>query len=63
MINVSKQDDQGVKCTLTACRVWEIEETPPTRFLHYALWVVNAHLFVEYHSAGFVPKWLFDMMM
>ena len=29
----------------------------------YPLWVVNADLFVEYNSAGFVPKWLSDMMM
>ena len=65
VINVSKQDDQGNKCTLTACRIEDIEETPPARFrdLRYLLWVVNADLFVEYDSAGFVPKWLFDMMM
>ena len=65
MINVSKQDDQGTKCSLTACRIEDMEETPPARFrdLQYPLWVVNADLFVEYNSAGFVPKWLFDMMM
>ena len=65
MINVSKQDDQGNKCTLTACCSGYIEETPSARFwgLQYPLWVVNADLFVEYDSAGFVPKWLFDVMM
>ena len=64
-MNVSKQDDQGNKCTLTACRIEDIEETPPARFrdLQYPLWVINADLFVEYDSAGFVPKWLFDVMM
>ena len=65
VINVSKQDEQGNKCTLTACRIDDIEETPPARFrdLQYLLWVVNADFFVEYDSAGFVPKWLFDVMM
>ena len=65
VIHVSKQDDQGNKCTLTACRIEDIEETPPAHFrdLQYPLWVVNADLFVEYDSAGFVPKWLFDVMM
>ena len=65
MINVSKQDDQGNKCTFKACRIEDIEETPPARYqdLQYPLWVVNADLFVEYDSAGFVPKWLFDVMM
>ena len=65
MINVSTQDDQGNKCTLTACRMQDIEEKPPARFreLQYPLWVANADLFVEYHSAGFVPKWLFHVMM
>ena len=32
VINVSKQDDQGNKCTLTACCIEDIEETPPARF-------------------------------
>ena len=65
MINVSKQDDQGNKCTLTACRIEDIEETPLARFRdwQYSLLVVNADLFVEYDSAGFVPKWLFDVVM
>ena len=65
MINVSKQDDQGNKCTFTACRIEDIEETPPARFrdVQYPLWVVNADLFVEYDSARFVPKWLLDVMM
>ena len=65
VINVSKQDDQGNKCTLTACCIADIEETPAARFrdLQYPLWVVNADLFVEYDSAGFFPKWLFDEMM
>ena len=65
VINVSKQDDQGTKCTLTACRIEDIEGTPSARFrdLQYPLWVVNAELFVEYDSAGFVPKWLLDVMM
>ena len=65
VINFSKQDDQGAKCSLTACPIADIEETPPARFpdLQYPLWVVNTQLFVEYDSAGFVPKWLFDVMM
>ena len=65
MINVSKQDNQGAKCSLTACRIGNIEETPPacSRDLQYPLWVVNANLFVEYDSAGFVPQWVFDVMM
>ena len=65
MNNVSKQDEQGSKFTLTAYRIEDIEETPPARFrdLQYPLWVINADLFVEYDSAGFVPKWLFDVMM
>ena len=25
--------------------------------------MINADLFVEYDTAGFVPKWLFDVMM
>ena len=65
MINVSKQDEQGSKFSLTACRIQDIEETPPARFrdLQYPLWVINADLFVEYDTAGFVPNWLFDVMM
>ena len=65
MINVSKQDEQGSKFSLTACGIEDIEETPPTRFrdLQYPLGVINADLFVEYDTAGFVPKWLFDVMM
>ena len=65
VINVSKQDEQGTKYSLTACRVGDIEETPPAHFrdLQYPLWVVNVNLFVEYNSAGFVLKWLFDMIM
>ena len=65
VINVSKQDEQGSKFALTACRIGDIEETPPARFrdLQYPLWVINAEPFVEYDSAGFVPKWLFDVMM
>ena len=65
VINVSKQDEQGSKFSLTACRIEDIEETPPARFrdLQYPLWVINADLFVEYDTAGFVPKWLFDVMM
>ena len=65
MINVSKQDDQGNMCILSAYRIEDIEETPPARFwdLQYPMWVVNADLFVEYDSAGFVPKLLFDVMM
>ena len=64
-INVSKQDDQGNKCTLTACHIEDIEETPPARFrnLQYPLWVFTGDPFVEYDCAGFVPKWLFDVMM
>ena len=65
VINVSKQDEQGSKFALTACRVEVTMETPPARFrdLQYPLWVINADLFVEYDSAGFVPNWLFDVMM
>ena len=65
VINVSKQDEQESKFALTACRIEDIEETPPARFrdLQYPLWIINADLFVEYDSAGFVPKWLFDVMM
>ena len=65
MINVSKQDNQGNKCNLTACRIEDIEETPPARFrdLQYPLWVFNTDLFLQCYSAGFVPKWLFDGMM
>ena len=64
MINVPKQDDHGNKCTLTACRIEDIEETPPARLrLQYQFWFVNAELLVEYESAQFVPKWLFDVMM
>ena len=63
--NVSKQDEQGSKFTLTACHIEDIEETPLARFrdLQYPLWVFNADLFVEYDSAGFLLKWLFDVMM
>ena len=58
VIHVSKQDDQGNKCTLTACRIEKNEETPPARFrdLQYSLWVVNADFLVEYDSAEFVRK-------
>ena len=65
LINVSKQDEQGRKFALKACRIEDIEETPPARFwdLQYPLCVINAHVFVEYDSAGFVSKWLFDVMM
>ena len=45
VINVSRQDEQGSKCTLTACRT------------------EDSDLFVEYESAGFLPKWLLDVMM
>ena len=50
---------------MTACRIEDTEETPPARFrdLQYLLWVINADLFVEYDSAGFLPKWHFDEMM
>ena len=65
VINVSKRDNEGDKCTLTASRIEDIEETPPARFrdLQYPLWVVNADLFVEYDSAAFVRRWLFDVRM
>ena len=65
VIDVSKQDEQGNKCTLTARRIEDIEETPPARFrdLQYPLWVVKAWVLVEFDSAGFVPKWLFDVTM
>ena len=65
MITVSKQDDQGTKCTWTACHIGDIGDTPLARFrdLQYPLWVVNADLFVEYDSPGFLPKWSLDVMM
>ena len=65
VINVSKQDDQGAQCTFIACCIEDIEVTPPARFrdLQYPFRVVNADLFIEYDSAGFRPKWLFDVMM
>ena len=65
VMNVSKQDEQGSKYALTACRIEDIEETPQARFrdLQHPLWVINTDLFVEYYSAGFVPKWLFNVMM
>ena len=65
VINVSKQDNHGAKCSLIAFCIGDIEETPPARFraLHYQSWVVNADLFVEYDTAGFIPKWLSDVMM
>ena len=65
MINASKEDDQGTKCSIPGCRVGNIEEKPPARFRvsQYPLWVVNTELFVEYDSAGFVPEWFFDVMM
>ena len=52
MITVSKQDDQGTKCTLTACCIEDIGDTLPARFwdLQYPLWVFNADLFFEYDS-------------
>ena len=37
VINVSKQDEQGSKFTLTACRIEDIEETPPARFPVFAV--------------------------
>ena len=50
---------------MTACGIEDMEETPPARFrdLQYSLWVINADLFVEYDSSGFVLKWVFDVMM
>ena len=56
---------KGPKFTLTACSIEYIEDTPPARSrdLQHRLWVVNADLFVETDSAGFVPKWLVDVMM
>ena len=64
-MNISKQDEQGSKFALTACRIGDIEETPPAFFrdLQYPLWVINTDAFVEYELQGFVPKWLFDVMM
>ena len=46
MIIVSEQDEQKLGCSLTACGVANIEETPPTRFrdLQYQLWAVNKPL-------------------
>ena len=63
MINDCKQEDQGNKCTLPACRSEDIEETPVFWDLQYPLWVVNADLLVDDDSAGFFPKWLFDVLM
>ena len=65
MINISKQDEQGTKYSLTARRVGDIEETPLAHFrdLNYPWWVINADLFVEYDSAAFSTKCLFHVMM
>ena len=65
MLNVSKQDVQRSTYSLTACRVGDIEVREVECFGHlqYPFWVVNPDLFVEYVSAGFVSKWLFDVMM
>ena len=65
VINVSKQDEQESKFNLTACRIEDIGETPPACFrdLQYPLWAINTDHFVEYDSAPFVPKWLFDVTM
>ena len=65
VINVFKQDEQESKFSLTSCRIEDIQETPPARFrdLQYPLWVINADHFVEYDTAGLVPKWLFHVMM
>ena len=43
VVDVSKQDDQGNKCTLTACRIEDIEETPPACFRDFQcpLWVAT----------------------
>ena len=58
VINVSKQDEQGSKFALTACRIEDIEERRPARFqdLRYPLWVINADPVLECDSAGCVPK-------
>ena len=58
MINVSKQDEQGAKYSVTACRGGDIEQPPPARFwvLQYPLGVGNADLFVEWDS-------VFNVMM
>ena len=65
VINVPQQEDQLSKCTVTACCIEDIKDTPPARFrgLQYSLWDDNADCFVEYDCAGFVPKWLFNVMM
>ena len=65
VINLFKQAEQGIKYSLTACRVKDIEETPPARFrdLQYPLWVGNADLLVECDSAEFIPKSLFHVMI
>ena len=53
MINVSKQDEQGTKFNVTACRVADIEETPSARFrdLQYPLWIFK----VEHLAVGPSP--------
>ena len=53
------------KGSSATCHIGEIKETPPACFqdLEYQLWVRNADLIVEYDSAGFIPKRLFDVMM
>ena len=65
LINVAGQVEQGTKYSLTACHVGDIQEIPSACFrdLQYPLWVVNTDLFLKYDSAGFLPKWLFDLMM
>ena len=66
VINVSKLDEHGIKYSVTACCIGDIEETQPAPFrdLRYPLWVVIADLFVAHNSAGcIVAKWLFNVMM
>ena len=63
--NVPKQDDQGNKCTLTAWRIEDIEDTPPARFRTCStccgwstltfLWNMTLQVFFQ--------KWLFDVVM
>ena len=45
VINVSKQDEQGSKFALTACRIEDIEETPPAGFRSFSFNMTLQDLF------------------
>ena len=65
VINISKQNNQETKCSLTTCCIGEIKKTPAARSqdVQHRLWVVNADLLAEYDSARFVPRWSLDVMI